>query len=76
VTQTAPASDIHPDVADLAQKIVDKVNDLVKGVESLDANNWLSYADEIDALNSQLQSLLIPAPEPPTTSSTTKSSKG
>lgn len=57
-----PASDIHPDVLDLAQDIVNKTNELVAGVESLDANNWLTKADEIDALNSQLQALLIEAP--------------
>ena len=56
------AAEIYPDVADLAQKIVDKTNELVTGVESLDANNWLSLADDIDSLNSQLQALLIPVP--------------
>lgn len=70
-TQTpepTPASDVHPDVLELAQKIVDKVNELVSGVESLDANNWLTAADEIDSLNNQLQSLLLPPQEKKTTS--------
>lgn len=67
-----PASDVHPDVLQLAQAIVDEVHTLVTGIESLDANNWLTSADKIDALNSQLQSLLIPTPvvEKPTTKST------
>jgi len=69
MTETVPASDIHPDVLDLAQKITDKVDELVTGVESLDANNWLSAADQIDALNSQLQALLVA--KPATTKSTT-----
>lgn len=58
-----PASNLHPDVLELAQKITDKVDDLVMGVETLDANNWLSKADEIDVLNSQLQALLVEAPK-------------
>jgi hypothetical protein len=62
VTDTVPASDIHPDVLNLAQQISDKANELVAGVESLDANNWLSLADDIDTLNSQLQGLLVEAP--------------
>lgn len=62
MSETAPASDIHPDVTELAQKIVDKVNELVSGVETLDANNWLQSADEIDILNQQLQALIIKAP--------------
>ena len=57
-----PASDIHPDVLDLASKIVAKVDQLVAGVETLDANNWLKYADQIDSLNQQLQALLLPPP--------------
>jgi hypothetical protein len=69
--QAVPASDIHPDVLDLAQSLTDKVNELVAGVETLDANNWLSKADEIDALNSQLQALLVEAPEK-TSKSTSK----
>lgn len=69
--ESAKASDIHPDVLKLAQQITDKVDSLVQGVETLDANNWLAAADEIDNLNNQLQSLLIPAPEK---KSTTKKS--
>ena len=57
---TSPASEIHPDVLKLAQSIVDEVDKLVSGVESLDANKWLESADKIDSLNSQLQNLLIP----------------
>jgi hypothetical protein len=75
MTETAPASDIHPDVLGLAQQITDKVDELVQGVESLDANNWLSLADDIDALNSQLQALIIPTP-PKETTSASKSTKG
>ena len=60
---TTPASDIHPDVLDLAQQITDKVNELVDQVETLDGNNWLNLADQIDALNNQLQDLLLPTPE-------------
>lgn len=59
MSNTAPASEIHPDVLHLTQQIVDKVNKLVSGVETLDANNWLALADEIDALNNQLQALII-----------------
>jgi hypothetical protein len=75
VTQTSPASDIHPDVLDLAQAITDEVNTLVAGVESLDANKWLTSADKIDALNSQLQALIIPTPSETTTKSSSKSTK-
>lgn len=60
--ETAPASDVHPDVVELAQQIVDMTHELVSAVETLDANNWLSYADKLDALNSQLQSLIIEKP--------------
>jgi outer membrane murein-binding lipoprotein Lpp len=67
---TTPASDIHADVLDLAQKIVDKVNELVANVETLDANKWLGLADDIDALNNQLQALLIETPEKPSAKST------
>lgn len=53
------------DVLDLAQKLTDKVSELVDSVETLDGNKWLGYADQIDALNSQLQNLLAPEePEP------------
>jgi len=75
MTDTAKASDIHPDVLKLAQQITDRVNDLVLGVESLDANNWLTAADDIDKLNSQLQSLIIPAPPASTTTTKTTTTK-
>ena len=55
-----PASDIYPDVLNMAQDLVDMVNELVEGVETLDANNWLAQADKIDSLNAQLQALLLP----------------
>jgi hypothetical protein len=71
MNQNAPASEIHPDVADLAQRIVDEVNKLVAGVETLDANNWLESADVIDRLNQQLQAILIPDTREPTDSSDT-----
>jgi hypothetical protein len=70
MTETAPATDVHPDILNLAQQIVDKVNELVAGVESLDANNWLSIADDIDSLNNQLQGLLVEAPAKSSTKST------
>ena len=60
MTETAPASDIHPDVLNLAQQIVDEVSALVASVETLDATVWLTHADKIDSLNNQLQALLIP----------------
>jgi hypothetical protein len=66
---------VNPDVLNLAQQIVDKVNELVEGVESLDANNWLSLADDIDALNAQLQGLLVEAPEKKSTKSQKSSDK-
>lgn len=62
MTETAPASEVNPDVLNLTQRIVDKVNELVAGVESLDANNWLSLADEIDSLNNQLQAMIVAKP--------------
>lgn len=65
---TSSASDIHPDVLDLAQAIADETTKLVADVETLDANKWLAHADKIDALNSQLQALLIPTPPTPTKS--------
>lgn len=64
-----PASDIHPDVLELVQKIVDLVNELVAGVETLNANNWLEKADQIDSLNNQLQAMLLPPPPKKSTSS-------
>ena len=60
MSDNAPASDIHPDVAGLAQQIVDETNALVADVETLDANKWLHHADKLDSLNQQLQNLLIP----------------
>ena len=63
MTETVPASDIHPDVLSLAQKISDAASELVAQVETLDANNWLKYADEIDSLNSQLQAMLVAKPQ-------------
>jgi hypothetical protein len=74
MTETAPASDIHPDVANLAQQIVDETNEMIAGVETLDASNWLSHADKIDSLNKQLQGLLIPVPPSETKASTSKKS--
>lgn len=56
--------DIDADVMELAQKITDKVSQLVDAVETLDGNKWLGFADQIDALNSQLQNLILPEPEP------------
>jgi hypothetical protein len=67
MSDTASASDIHPDVLELAQKIADETAKLVQGVETLDAANWLSSADKIDALNSQLQALIIPTTTKATT---------
>lgn len=71
MTDTVAASDIHPDVAGLAQDIVDEVKALVADVETLDATKWLTHADKLDSLNNQLQSLLIPHP-PTETKTTTK----
>lgn len=62
MSETASAYDIHPDVLDLAQKIVDETRVLVAGVESLDATRWLTSANKIDQLNDQLQALIIPTP--------------
>jgi hypothetical protein len=67
MSESAPAQDIHPDVLELAQKIADETAKLVQGVETLDAANWLSSADKIDALNSQLQALIITVPAKATT---------
>lgn len=75
MTDTVAASDIHPDVAGLAQDIVDEVELLVADVETLDATKWLVHADKIDTLNQQLQALLIPHPptdDTPTTKTSTK----
>lgn len=63
MTETVPASDIHPDVLELAQKISDLAKELTVQVETLDANNWLSIADQIDQVNSQLQSMLVEKPK-------------
>jgi hypothetical protein len=62
MSETISASDLHPDVLALTQKISDKASQLVSQVETLDANNWLTIADEIDALNSQLQAMLVAKP--------------
>ena len=59
---TTPAREIHPDVLELAQKLTDRVNDLLDGVDTLDANNWLQAAQDIDAVNAQLQNLLVETP--------------
>lgn len=53
------AAAIHPDVLAIAQEIVNETHALVLDVETLDANKWLTHADKIDSLNTQLQSLLI-----------------
>ena len=63
MTETVPASEIHPDVLELAQKIADLTHELVLQVETLNAENWLTLADKIDAANSQLQALLISTPK-------------
>jgi hypothetical protein len=63
MTETVLASDIHPDVLQIAQKIGNEVADLLAGIETLDANNWLKHADVIEELNLQLQSLLIVKPK-------------
>jgi len=82
MSETATAYELHPDVLDLVQQISDKVSELVDAVETLDGNKWLHIADEIDKLNSQLQEMLVAkppeqsTPEPPTTSTTSKTSKG
>lgn len=55
-----PASEIHPDVLELAQKIAAETEKLVSKVETLDATQWLTHADKIDSLNVQLQNLLLP----------------
>ena len=76
MTQNAPASEIHKDVAELAQAIVDETEKLVADVETLDANKWLVHADKLDVLNQQLQGLLIPVPaeEPKSTPTSKKAS--
>lgn len=66
-TENVPASDIYPDVYELLEQVVEAVNELVKGVETLDANNWLAQADKIDSLNNQLVGILIPQPKKSTT---------
>lgn len=60
----APVREMYPDVADLAQKICNKVEELADAVETLDGTKWLGITDQILNLNDQLQELLVPAPEP------------
>jgi hypothetical protein len=55
------ASDIAPDILDLASQIAKLVEELVSAVETLDGNKWLGYADKILNLNDQLQELLVPS---------------
>lgn len=62
MSETVPASDIHPDVLELCQKISDAANELVLQVESMDGNQWLASADKIDSLNNQLQAMLVAKP--------------
>lgn len=57
---TEKASDVHPDVLNLAQQIADKTDALLEQVESLDAQKWFPIANEIEQLNDQLQNLLLP----------------
>jgi len=60
MTETpVPASDVHPDVLELAQKITDKVNDLLDGVDGQNFDSVRTAADQLDALNEQLQNLLV-----------------
>lgn len=62
MSETVAASDIHPDVLEICQKISDAANELVLQVESMDGNQWLATADRIDSLNNQLQSMLVAKP--------------
>lgn len=62
MSENVPASEIHPDVLAICQKIADAAEDLVIKIETLDANQWLASADKIDSLNNQLQSMLIAKP--------------
>lgn len=62
---TEKASDIHPDVLNLAQQIADKTNEMIEQVESLDAQKWFPIANDIEQLNNQLQNLLLPGREHP-----------
>jgi len=54
-----PASDVHPDVLELAQKITDKVNDLLDGIDAQNFDSVRTAGEQIDALNAQLQNLLV-----------------
>lgn len=56
------ASDVHPDVLQLAQQITDKVDELLNQVETLDANKWFAIANQIESLNGQLKGLLVTPP--------------
>jgi hypothetical protein len=55
----SPKQTINADVKALAQQIADECSALVSGIETLDANNWFEHANKLDALNSQLQALLV-----------------
>ena len=52
-------SGVNADVKALALQIVEETNALIAGVETLDANNWLSHADKLESLNGQLQALVV-----------------
>jgi hypothetical protein len=60
-SQSVAASDVAPDILDLASQIAKLVEELVSAVETLDGNKWLGYADKILNLNDQLQELLVPS---------------
>jgi hypothetical protein len=60
-SQSVAASDVSPDILNLANKIAGLVEELVSAVETLDGNKWLGYADKILNLNDQLQELLVPS---------------
>lgn len=49
---------MNEDVKALAQQIADETAKLVAAIETLDANQWLTHADKLDSLNSQLQGLI------------------
>jgi hypothetical protein len=66
------SDDINSDVLTLAQKIADKVEDLIEGVETLDGNNWLKHADAIVKLNDQLQNIVFPETAPESKSKSEK----
>jgi hypothetical protein len=60
-SQSVAASDVSPDILNLANEIAGLVVELVSAVETLDGNKWLGYADKILNLNDQLQELLVPS---------------